>query len=72
MLECQMTTHHCVLSRDYFDPKSLRLSRNQREAGIEHLEWADRVRPLRPLTHDIGFGVSIAVGLLFAWMSYFS
>lgn len=66
-----MTTHHCVLSRDYFDPKSLRLPRNQREAGIDHLEWADRMRPLRPLTYDIGFAVSGVFALLLVCMGYF-
>ena len=66
-----MSSSPLVMSRDYFNPKFLRLPRNQREAGIDHLEWEERVRPLRPLTYDIGFCVSIAVGLLFACISYF-
>ena len=38
---------------EYLDIRNLRFSRNQRDAGIEHLEWENRIKPLRPLSHDL-------------------
>ncbi len=64
-----MSAHHLVLSRDYYNPKFLRLPRNQREAGIDHMEWEDRLKPLRPLAVDVGVAVSamlmLAGGLVY-------
>jgi len=53
-------------SRDFVNLRILRFSRNQREAGIDHLQWEDRIKPMRPLTYDIGVGVSAASSLLLA------
>ena len=43
----------------YLDPNDLRFARNQREAGIEHLEWEDRIKPLRPIAYDIALGLGV-------------
>jgi hypothetical protein len=67
-----MNDHHLVLSRDYFNPKFNRMPRNQREAGIDHLEWERRMRPLRPLTDDIGYVAGSAFALLFVCMKVFA
>jgi hypothetical protein len=36
-----------ALSGEYLDPKVFRVSHSQKEAGIDHLEWEKRTRPLR-------------------------
>jgi hypothetical protein len=54
-----MSTQIAALSGEYLDPKSFRFARTQREAGIEHLEWEDRMKPLRPLSHDVVLGLSL-------------
>ena len=51
-----------AMGSQYVDYKAMRFARNQREAGIEHLEWEGRIRPLRPIMND----VMLASGLLFA------
>lgn len=38
-----------------------RMPRDQREAGIEHNEWADRLKPLRPWAHDLAALAGLAV-----------
>jgi len=43
----------------YVDPNNLRFARNQREAGIEHLQWEDRIKPLRPIAYDIALGLGV-------------
>jgi len=53
-----MTIH--ALSGEYLDMKNLRFARNQRDAGIEHLPWERRLRPLRPWSHDIALGLGVA------------
>ena len=45
-----MNTAISALSGQYLDTRSFRYARNQRDAGIEHLQWEDRVKPLRPLS----------------------
>ena len=42
-----------AMGSQYLDPNSLRFARTQREAKIEHLEWESRIRPLRPIYHDV-------------------
>jgi len=54
-----MTTQITALRGEYLDPKFLRFARTQREAGIEHLEWEDRIKPLRPLSHDVMLGLGL-------------
>ena len=50
------------------DPNSLRFPRSQREAGIEHLEWEERLPAIRPWMF---FALSAAcwgiLGLALAW-----
>lgn len=50
-----------AVSGEYLDPRSLRFARTQREAGIEHLEWEGRIKPLRPLSHDVVVGLGLVV-----------
>jgi hypothetical protein len=50
------------IGSQYNGTNALRFARNQREAGIEHLEWENRIRPLRPLVYD----VALATGLVMA------
>ena len=52
-----MTTAITALSGEYLDTKAFRFARNQRDAGIEHLEWESRLKPLRPWSRDIAFGL---------------
>jgi hypothetical protein len=56
-----MTTTICALSGEYLDTKAFRFARNQRDAGIEHLEWESRLKPLRPWSHDIALGLGVAM-----------
>ena len=66
-----MTHRPLVLSRDYFNHKFLHMPRNQREAGIDHLEWEDRIKPMRPLTADLGIAVGAMFSLLLLGLTYF-
>jgi hypothetical protein len=56
------TSHAVTIGSQYVQTGALRFARNQREAGIEHLEWESRIRPLRPLVYD----VALATGLVMA------
>jgi hypothetical protein len=50
------------------DPRDFRYCRNQREAGIEHLEWEDRIKPIRPIWLFVMSGACWGVfGLAIAW-----
>jgi|HubBroStandDraft_1064217.scaffolds.fasta_scaffold422451_2 hypothetical protein len=55
-----MNTPILAIRGQYLDPNDLRFARNQREAGIEHLEWEERIRPLRPIAYDIALGLGVA------------
>jgi hypothetical protein len=54
-----MTTPVMAIRGQYLDPNDLRFARNQREAGIEHLQWEDRIKPLRPIAYDIALGLGV-------------
>ena len=54
-----------AMGSQYTDCRAMRFARNQREAGIENLEWEGRMRPLRPLMPD----VALASGLVFAFVT---
>jgi hypothetical protein len=54
-----MNTPILAIRGQYLDPNDLRFARNQREAGIEHLEWEDRIKPLRPIAYDIALGLGV-------------
>jgi hypothetical protein len=58
-----MSSPIMAMGSQYLDHKALRFARNQREAGIEHLEWEGRMRPLRPIFYD----VALASGLVLAF-----
>jgi hypothetical protein len=48
--------------RDFYYPRS------QREAGIEHLEWEERIQPIRPIwAFVIAAGCWAIFGLAVAW-----
>lgn len=50
------------------DPRDWRFSRTQREAGIEHLKWEARIRPVRPLWFFvIAAGCWALFALAIAW-----
>jgi len=53
----------------YLNSRDLRFPRNQEEAGISHLQWEGRLKPLRPMSHDVAMGIgvfsTIAVACLF-------
>jgi len=50
-----------ALSGEYLDTRTFRYARNQRDAGIEHLQWESRMKPLRPLSYDIAIGAGALV-----------
>lgn len=54
-----MNTPIMAVRGQYLDPNNLRFARNQREAGIEHLEWEQRIKPLRPIAYDVALGLSV-------------
>jgi hypothetical protein len=54
-----MNTPIVAICGQYLDPNDLRFARNQREAGIEHLEWEDRIKPFRPIAYDVVLGISV-------------
>ncbi|MGH6872662.1 MAG: hypothetical protein ACREHE_14265 [Rhizomicrobium sp.] len=59
-----MNTAISALSGEYLDNRAFRYARNQRDAGIEYLEWEERLKPLRPLSIDIAIGAAaIAAGV---------
>jgi hypothetical protein len=50
------------------NPRNFYYPRTQREAGIEHLEWAERIRPMRPIwAFVIAAGCWTILGLAVAW-----
>jgi hypothetical protein len=52
------------------DPRDFRYSRTQRDAGIEHLEWEDRIKPIRPIWLFAMAGACwIVLGTGIAWMA---
>jgi hypothetical protein len=59
-----MNTPIVAVCGQYVDPNNLRFARNQREAGIEHLEWEKRIRPLRPIAHDIALGLGVVSAIV--------
>jgi hypothetical protein len=48
-----------ALRGEYLDTRNFRFSRNQRDAGIEHLTWEGRMKPIRPLSVDIAVGLGV-------------
>jgi hypothetical protein len=54
-----MPNQVAALYSEYLTPKMFRFSRNQMEAGISHLPWEARLRPLRPLSQDIAVGIGV-------------
>ncbi len=48
-----MSSPVSALNGEYLDPKNFRLPRTQREAGIDHLQWAHRIGPLHSWLHDV-------------------
>jgi hypothetical protein len=48
-----MNTQITALTGEYLDPRDMRFCRTQHEAGIAHLRWEKRLKPLRPLSHDL-------------------
>ncbi|HEY8698100.1 MAG TPA: hypothetical protein VIM02_10805 [Rhizomicrobium sp.] len=56
-----MTTAIIAQRGEYLDIRNLRFSRNQRDAGIEHLEWENRIKPLRPISYDIALGLCLTL-----------
>ncbi len=63
-----MSSAITALRGEYLDTRNFRFSRNQRDAGIEHLQWEDRIKPLRPIYQDVLIGaglVSLAAGAMF-------
>ena len=59
-----MSSPILALKGQYLDLNDFRFARNQREAGIEHLEWEDRVRPMRPISYDVVLASGIIVALV--------
>ena len=52
-----------------YDPRDLRFARTQREAGIEHLEWEERLPVIRPwMFFAISAACWIVLALGIAWM----
>ena len=51
------------------DPRDFRYPRTQREAGVEHLEWEDRIPAIRPWMFFAISGVCwVILGAGIAWM----
>jgi hypothetical protein len=63
-----MSSPITALRGEYLDPSAFRFARNQREAGIEHLEWEGRIKPLRPICNDIVLALG---GFLVAILCFF-
>jgi len=50
------------------DPRDYRYCRNQQEAGIAHLEWEERITPIRPIwLFVMSAGCWVIFGLAIAW-----
>lgn len=56
-----MNTPITALSREHTGPKDFRMSRSQREAGIDWRDWESRMKPLRPLWHEIAASLFLAI-----------
>ena len=55
-----MSDPRIVIGSQYTGPKAPRFARNQSEAGIAHLPWESRLKPLRPLSRDIVVTIGLA------------
>ena len=55
-----------ALSGQHLNPHAFRFSRTQREAGLEWFSWEGRLRPQRPLFHDIVIGGLLAIAAIAA------
>jgi len=54
------------------NPRDFYYARTQREAGIEHLEWEERITPMRPIwAFVIAAACWTILGLAIAWMTSF-
>jgi hypothetical protein len=49
-----------LIGSQYTGPKAPRFARNQAEAGIAHLPWESRLKPMRPLARDIALTIGVA------------
>jgi hypothetical protein len=58
-----MMSCNSPLRGEYFDPQTFRIARTQREAGIDQFGWESRIRPLRPLSYDIGLGIGAVMAI---------
>ena len=59
----------CAGAHADHDPRDVRYPRTQRDAGIEHLEWQDRIKPMRPIWFFvISAGCWAILGMGLAWM----
>jgi hypothetical protein len=61
-----MNTPIVAICGQYVDPNDLRFARTQREAGIDHLEWEERIKPLRPIAYDIALGLGVVSAVAMA------
>ena len=48
----------------YLNHHTFRFARTQKEAGLEWFDWEHRLKPLRPLSHDLALGVTAAVAIV--------
>ena len=56
-----------ALNGQYLNHHIFRVAHTQREAGLEFFGWERRLKPLRPLFHDISFAcAAIAAVVAFA------
>ena len=59
-----------ALNGEYLDLRTFRYARNQRDAGIEHMEWEERMKPLRPLAYDVAIGAGALAAALTAFLVF--
>jgi hypothetical protein len=52
-----MSSAIIALGGEYLDTRTFRYARTQREAGIEYMQWGERMKPLRPIYQDVLLGV---------------
>src|ERR1022692_2951827 len=66
----KMATSVSALKGQYLNHHTFRFARTQREAGLEWFDWEHRLKPLRPLSHDIAISVVAVAAIVMAFLLF--
>jgi hypothetical protein len=49
---------------------TFRFARTQKEVGLEWFDWEHRLKPLRPLSHDLALGAMAIAAIVTAFLLF--